>query len=787
MAVRYPIVFKVDKAGLKQGEKSLANFGKGVAKVAAAATAAVAGIAAVGVREFANFDAALNKSLAIMGDVSDALRTEMSDAARQVAKETKFSAEQAAEAYFFLASAGLDAQQSIAAMPQVAKFAQAGMFDMALATDLATDAQSALGLTVDDANQNLENLTRITDVFVKANTLANTSVEQLATALTTKAGTALKTVNKEVEEGAAVLAVFADQGIKGERAGTLLTNTIFGLTDIMKKAPDEAEALGLTIFDAAGEMRSFSDISRDLTSILGTMSKEQQIATISNLGFTKQAREGTLALLGNADAIAEYEEKLQGAGGTAEEVANNQLNTISAQFEILKSRIADVGIEIGSVLVPVLLDLIDRVEPIVNDLGPRLAGFFQTIAPIIATAIAAISQAAQSLGTFFQETLVPGLKSFLTEAERLAPVIAVGVASITAAVVSTKALDIAIAGLIVKDKILIGVQAALNAVMSANPIGLVVLAIGALATAITYVATQTTFFQDIFAKLSAFFTEAYNNVLKPVVDGFRQRFEIFMEIVKPIIEGIGAVWGALGEGMVLIYQELIEPMIGFFGELIKALFEAFVKPIFERIGQAFEILAGVFDTVYNTAIKPRFEAFFALIKFLYENVVRPILGFVIDSFAEMTQKVGDFMTNFAGNIRNAFRSLVGFIKAPINTIFGFLNRLIDGINSISFTIPSPGFGIPPFTFGGVNLPKLPQLADGGIVMPRPGGVLANIAEAGQPEAVIPLDRAGGFGKGDTYNITVNAGVGTDPVSVGRAVVDAIKRYESTSGKVFASA
>ena len=68
-------------------------------------------------------------------------------------QETRISAEQSAEAFFFLASAGLNAEQSISALPQVAKFAQAGMFDMATATDLATDAQSALGLTVDDATK----------------------------------------------------------------------------------------------------------------------------------------------------------------------------------------------------------------------------------------------------------------------------------------------------------------------------------------------------------------------------------------------------------------------------------------------------------------------------------------------------------------------------------------------------------------------------------------------------------------------------------------------------------
>jgi hypothetical protein len=55
-------------------------------------------------------------------------------------------------------------------------------------------------------------------------------------------------------------------------------------------------------------------------------------------------------------------------------------------------------------------------------------------------------------------------------------------------------------------------------------------------------------------------------------------------------------------------------------------------------------------------------------------------------------------------------------------------------------------------------------------------------------APVPLTSASNEASaGSTYNITVNAGVGTDPVSVGREVVNAIKRYESVSGKVFVSA
>ena len=181
-----------DKSG-----KSLSKFSNVAKAGVVTALYAIVKAGAESIQTFMKFEDALNQSLAIM-KTTEAQQQAMSEAARKVGISTRISAEDSAEAFFFLASAGLDAEQSISALPQVAAFAQAGMFDMATATDLATDAQSALGLTVLDAQQNLTNLTRVTDVLVKANTLANASVQQFSEALTTKAGAALKVVNKDI-------------------------------------------------------------------------------------------------------------------------------------------------------------------------------------------------------------------------------------------------------------------------------------------------------------------------------------------------------------------------------------------------------------------------------------------------------------------------------------------------------------------------------------------------------------------------------------------------------------
>jgi TP901 family phage tail tape measure protein len=325
----------------------LAGAAIAATKIIASAATAIAGFS---IREFAKFDEAMTKSTAIMGDLSDAMRKDMSDAARQVALETTFAADQAAEAFFFLASAGLTAEQSIGALPQVARFAQAGAFDLATATDLLTDAQSALGLTSDDTAENLANMARVSDVLAKANTASNATIQEFSEALTEKAGVAMRQLGIDIEEGTAALAVFADQGVKGTKAGTLLNTTLEGLARTADTNTDAYKKLGVSVFDNEGEMRNLADIVGDLEKAFDGMSTQARNAELRNLGFTRQARDGVLQLIGNSEALREYENDLRNAAGTTEEIAEKQLQSFNAQLSLLRSGLSDVGITIGEAL-----------------------------------------------------------------------------------------------------------------------------------------------------------------------------------------------------------------------------------------------------------------------------------------------------------------------------------------------------------------------------------------------------------------------------------------------------
>ncbi len=314
-------------------------------------------IGGLSVKAFASFDDAMIKSLAIMGDVSEGMQKEMRDLAMTLSREGVTSATDLAKSYFFLASAGLTAKQSMAALATVESFAVAGAFEMSLATDLLTDAQSALGLTVNDAAKNMKNMTRVADVLTGANTLANASTLQFSSALTNQAGPAMKAFNVPLEEGVAVLAAFADQGIKGQVAGSMLSRMLRLMTKGFRDHNDAWNKFNINIFDAQGELVPMADIIRQLSNALGSLSTKQKGAALEMLGFQARSQQAILPLLGLGDTIENYTKALEKMGGITKEIQEKQLRSFSSQMKILWNNIKSVGIAIGERLVPGLIKL----------------------------------------------------------------------------------------------------------------------------------------------------------------------------------------------------------------------------------------------------------------------------------------------------------------------------------------------------------------------------------------------------------------------------------------------
>ena len=354
--------FKKADALIQKNSDKFKTAGKTMTVAGGAILGVVTGVAKV----FADFDQAMTESTAIMGDVSDAMRNKMAEAAKQMSEESTFAAKELAQSYFFLASAGLDAEQSIAALPVVTKFAQAGAFDLARATDLLTDAQSALGLSSKNVAENQGNMIRISDVLVAANTLANASVAQFSEALTNRAGPAMRAYDIELEEGVAVLAAFADQGVKGSMAGEQFSIV---LRDLQKAAIDNKTAFkraGIAVFDANGNLNNMGEIVAQLETRLGGMSAEQKKAELGMLGFQERSQMALLTLVGTSEKIKEYEGNLRSAKGVTEEVAEKQLKSLTNQMKLAKNAIVNTAISLGEQLAPMVVELTDKIKKTVK-------------------------------------------------------------------------------------------------------------------------------------------------------------------------------------------------------------------------------------------------------------------------------------------------------------------------------------------------------------------------------------------------------------------------------------
>lgn len=115
----------------------------------------------------------------------------------------------------------------------------------------------------------------------------------------------------------------------------------------------------------------------------------------------------------------------------------------------------------------------------------------------------------------------------------------------------------------------------------------------------------------------------------------------------------------------------------------------------------------------------------------YNNVIKPI-G---DAIGAVWNNIGSGWSAMINGLSTAGSSVVAPIKAVFNGVIDVINGVIGGLNKISVTVPSwsPVDGGKTF---GINIAKIPNLADGATIRARAGGTLVNVAEAGRDETVV---------------------------------------------------
>lgn len=312
----------IDKAEKKAsgfGSKLAGGLGKATKLAVGAVTAGATAVTAIGassVRAGMDFDKAMSQVYATMGDNADKMveyngkAMKSSEALRSFAKEmgatTAFSATQSAEALNYMALAGYDAQKSMDMLPSVLNLASAGAMDLAQASDMVTDAQTALGLSSEQTKD-------MVDQMAMTSSKTNTSVKQLGEAMLTIGGTA-KFMKGGTNELNQVLGILADNGIKGSEAGTHLRNMLLKLSDPTEKGAMAIEKLGLEVYDSEGKLRSFEDIFQDLSKAMKDYTDEEKATTFSALFNVRDVASATALLDTNKKRWEEVKDAIANAG-----------------------------------------------------------------------------------------------------------------------------------------------------------------------------------------------------------------------------------------------------------------------------------------------------------------------------------------------------------------------------------------------------------------------------------------------------------------------------------------
>jgi phage-related protein len=253
--------------------------------------------------------------------------------------------------------------------------------------------------------------------------------------------------------------------------------------------------------------------------------------------------------------------------------------------------------------------------------------------------------------------------------------------------------------------------------------------------------------------------EWFSNLGSGISDGFGDAKDAVGTFVTDAIAWISSLPGKIGEWL--------SSLPGLFSKWVNDAFDAALVTIGVGIGLVIVavtrlpglimdgvkalpgILGSFFSNLWENIKSGAVTAFDAIVGFVKElpgkmldagkAVVSAVTGFFSRAFTGAKDMASAAINNIIGFVKALPGRLTGFVKdigGQLATVFkNLLNRAISKINEGLSRVDSfvPG-----------NLPRIPSLADGGIASATPGGRIVRVAEAGQAEAIAPLDKLMGM-------------------------------------------
>lgn len=382
LAVKLTANIRDLKVGLTQASGQITTFAtknsaqlRSVGLAAGLMGGAIVGAMALAVREAANFESAITNAAAVtgaMGDDLDEAKRKMSELAKTLGETTVFSAREAANAMYDLASKGFDpATMAVSDLQPFLDLAAATQSELAMTTETVTASIRAFGLTTKESG-------RVADVFAKTIASSAATMDKFAISMSYVAPIA-KTTGVSLEETAAALGKIFDLGFPASMAGTALRRSLAELLSPTEKTTDILNSLGLSIKDVSTNTHGLVGVLRNLD--------KAEIGSSQVMDMFGQRSGPVINALLEIDAsgkkayesIRKLTEANINAGGEAARIATVQLESFNNKLKLLKSAVQSLQIAIGNELLPTLKEMVDGLAQTIRgmkewmDENPKLA------------------------------------------------------------------------------------------------------------------------------------------------------------------------------------------------------------------------------------------------------------------------------------------------------------------------------------------------------------------------------------------------------------------------------
>lgn len=716
---------------------------------------------------------AFEKSMSNVAALSGATNDEL-ELLRQTAKDygstTQFSASEAADALGYMALAGWDAKQSASALGGVLNLAAASGMDLASASDMVTDYMSAFNIEAKDSAY-------FADLLAYAQANANTTAQGLGEAFKNSAAN-MNAAGQDIETTVSLLAMMANQGLKGSEAGTALTAVMRDMTSKMKDGKIAIGETSVTVMDAEGNYRDLTDILLDVEKATNGMGDAEKAAALKST-FTSDSIKGlNLILNAGVSNASDFEDALRKSSGSAEDMADIMNDNFNGALTATKSKLEGVQIAL-----------------------------YEKVQPALKSGLAAFNE------------FLDALKWLIKNGEKVIAVLGGMAAGVAAYVAYTTAITVMTKGwqaLTIATKAQAVAQKVLNAVMAVSPTGLIVAGITALVAAFVILWNTSEDFRNFWINLWEQIKEAAEPVITVLVEAFTKAWEVIKPIIDGAVDVFKQAWVKIKEiwDAVQPYFRALWEAIKVIFSVAKNVFETYFKAAWIAVKAVWSVAVGYFKLIWTNikaifsvakaVIGGYFKAAWESIKFVWNTVtgyfravwesiklifsvvkdvltgnwagawegIKAIVGTWKDYFSgvwagikKVFSTVGswfksifstawkaiknvfkgwkDFFSGLWDTIKDTFGDLgdaigdtigsavIGAINGALSMVESAVNKAIDMINSVLDVINE----IPGVDIGNVDEISLPRLATGGVLKRGQVGLL----EGSGAEAVVPLE------------------------------------------------